>query len=105
MHDTGQDRFFVTVSARRGSDLRLLQEHGMDLFAPTARRLKGHAVRSFVIEGLLDRAEIGKLEAAGYKVKIDAPMEERTVKPGDTLEFAAWLNRVRTRVAKDALVK
>ena len=105
MHDTGKARFFVTVSARRDSDLRRLQEHWMDLFAATARRKKGRAARPFVIEGLLDRAEIEKLETAGYEVKVDAPMEERTVKPGDTLEFEAWLKRVRALVAKDAAVK
>ncbi len=105
MHDNGQARFFVTVSARRDSDLRRLQVHGMDLFAATARRKKGRAARAFVIEGLLDRAEVAKLEAAGYEVKIDAPMEERSVKPGDTLEFDAWLARVRALAAKDGAVK
>jgi len=105
MHDNGQARFFVTVSARRDDDLRRLQAHGMDLFAATARRKKGRSARPFVIEGLLDRAEIAKLEAAGYEVKVDAPMEERSVKPGDTLEFDAWLARVRALAAKDGAVR
>jgi hypothetical protein len=105
MHDTGQARFFVTVSARRDVDLRRLQVTGMDLFAATARRKKGRAARPFVIEGLLDRAEIAKLEAAGYEVKVDAPMEARSVKPGDTLEFEAWLAHVRALAAKDGAVK
>lgn len=105
MHDTGQARFFVTLSARRDSDLRRLQEHGMDLFAATARRKKGRMARPFVIEGLLDRAEIEKLEAAGYEVRVDAPMEDRTVKPGDTLEFEVWLQHVRALAAKDAAAK
>lgn len=105
MHDTGQPRFFVTVLAKRPDELRQLQAHGMDLFAPTARREKGRSGRPFAIEGLLDREEIAKLKAAGYEVKVDAPMEERSVKPGDTLEFEAWLARTRTHVAKDGLVK
>jgi hypothetical protein len=105
MHDNGQARFFVTVSAQRDSDLRRLQVHGMDLFATTARREKGRAARPFVIEGLLDRAEIARLEAAGYQVKVDAPIEERSVKPGDTLEFDAWVTRVRALAAKDGAVK
>ena len=105
MHDTDQARFFVTVSARRAGDLRRLQVHGLDLFGPTARREKGRAARPFVIEGLLDRAEIARLQAAGYDVKIDAPMEERAVKPGDSLEFEAWLAHLRTQIANDGTVK
>ena len=104
MHDTGQPRFFVTVLAKRPDELRKLQAHGMDLFAPTARREKGRAARPFAIEGLLDDKEIAKLKAAGYEVKVDAPMEERSVKPGDTVEFEAWLERTRTQVAKDGSV-
>ncbi|MDR6859882.1 hypothetical protein [Variovorax guangxiensis] len=105
MHDTGQPRFFVTVLAKGPDELRQLQAHGMDLFAPTARRQKGRAARPFAIEGLLDREEIAKLEGAGYEVKVDAPMEERSIKPGDTLELEDWLARTRTHVAKDGLVK
>lgn len=105
MHDTGQARFFVTVSARRADDLRRLQVHGMDLFSATARRKKGKAARPFAIEGLLDEVEIAKLRAAGYEVKVDAPMAERAVKPGDTLEFEPWLARMRELTAKDRSVK
>jgi hypothetical protein len=105
MHHTGQARFCVTVAARRDRDLRRLQVHGLDLFAATARRKSGRAARPFVIEGLLDSAEIARLEAAGYEVKVDAPMEERTAKAGDTLEFDAWLARVRALAAKDGAVK
>ena len=105
MHDTGQPRFFVTVSVRRASDLRRLQAYGMDLFSPTARRKKGRVARPFVIEGLLDEAEIAKLRKAGYDVKVDAPMEARTVKPGDTLEFEQWLARMREIATKDGAIK
>ncbi|MBE7416453.1 MAG: hypothetical protein HS128_01685 [Ideonella sp.] len=105
MHDTGQSRFFVTVSARRSTDLRRLQVHGMDLFAATARRKPGKAARPFAIEGLLDDAEISKLRAAGYEVKVDAPMAERAAKAGDTLEFDAWLARVRQLSAADSRIK
>jgi hypothetical protein len=117
MHDTGQPRFFVTVSARRADDMRRLQSHGMDLFASTARQHKlpaapkgraakpGRAARPFVIEGLLDEAQIEKLRSDGYDVTIDAPMEERSVKPGDTLEIEAWHARMREVMAKDREVK
>ncbi|MGJ7498255.1 hypothetical protein ACSFA8_24760 [Variovorax sp. RT4R15] len=105
MHDTGQSRFFVTVSARGADDLRRLQVHGMDLFAATARRKKGHMARPFAIEGLLDQAEIVRLQAAGYEVNVDAPIGERSVKPDDTLEFDAWLARMRALAAKDGAVK
>lgn len=105
MHDTSQRRFFVTISARRASDLRRLQVHGMDLFSPTARRKRGRMARPFVIEGLLDEAEIANLRRAGYDVKVDAPMEARTVKPGDTLEFEQWLARMREITSKDGAVK
>ncbi len=105
MDDTGQPRFFVTISARREGDLRRLQVHGMDLFSATARRKKGRMARPFSIEGLLDRTEIARLQAAGYTVKIDAPMEERAVKPGDTLELEAWLARMRALTAEDGAVK
>jgi hypothetical protein len=105
MDATDPSRFFVTVSARKEGDLRRLQVHGMDLFAPTARRKKGRAARPYSIEGLLDRAEIAKLQAAGYEVKIDASMDERAVKAGDTLEFDAWLARTRALTAKDSAVK
>lgn len=105
MHDTGQPRFFVTVLAKRPDELRKLQAHGMDLFAPTARREKGRAARPFAVEGLLDREEIAKLEAAGYEVKVETTMEERSVKPGETLEFEAWLERTRMHVARDGSVK
>lgn len=105
MHDTDQARFFVTVSARREGDLRRLQAHGMDLFAATAHRKKGRMARPVAIEGLLDRAEIAKLQAAGYEVKVDAAMEDRAVKAGDTLEFEPWLARMRELTAKDGAVK
>ena len=105
MHDTGQARFFVTVSAQSADDLRRLQVQGLDLFSPTARRHKGRAARPFAVEGLLDQAEITKLEAAGYAVKVDAPMEARAVKPGDTLEFDTWLAGVGALTAKDRTVK
>lgn len=105
MHDTGQPRFFVTVAARNADDMRRLQVHGMDLFAPTARRLKGRMARPFIIEGLLDEAEIETLRADGYDVKVDAPMEDRAVKPGDTFELDSWLARMRELTAKDRTVK
>jgi hypothetical protein len=105
MHDTGQARFFVTVSAKQEGDLRRLQKHGMDLFAATAHRKKGRVVRPFAIEGLLDGAEIAKLQGAGYEVKVDASMADRAVKAGDTLEFEPWLARMRELAAKDAAVK
>lgn len=105
MHDTGQARYFVTVSARRAGDLRRLQVHGMDLFAATAHKKKGRAARPFAIEGLLDEAEIALLRKAGYEVKVDAPMAERAVKPGDTLEFEPWLARMRELTARDRGVK
>lgn len=122
MDNTEQARYFVTIWARSADDLRRLQAHGMDLFNATARRVTGAAAtrsRSassgrargaaaaspVAIDGLLNRAEIAKLEAAGYQVKIDAPMADRTVKPGDTLEFDAWRDRMREQMAKDGIVK
>lgn len=105
MHDHGQARFFVTISARREGDLRKLQVHGLDLFSPTARRKKGRSARPFAIEGLLDEAQMARLRAAGYEVTVDAPMEARAVQPGDTLEFSAWLEAVRSRIARDGSVK
>lgn len=117
MHDTGQPRFFVTVAARRADDMRRLQEHGMDLFASTARQHKvtaaqqgaaakaGRAVRPFAIEGLLDEAQIEKLRSEGYEVSVDAPMQERSVTPGDTLDVEAWHARMREVIAKDREVK
>lgn len=103
--DPKPSRFFVTVSASCKDDLRRLQAHGLDLFAQTARKKGGRIKQPYTIEGLLDRDEIAMLEAAGYEVKIDAPMAERAVKPGDTIEFEAWLARMRALTAKDAAVK
>ena len=123
MHDTGQPRFFVTVSARHADELRQLQTHGMDLFASTARQHKvpaaptrggkkavpaaqtADAARPFAIEGLLDEAQIAKLRAEGYEVRVDAPIEQRAVKPGDTLEIEAWHARMREQIAKDSRIK
>lgn len=105
MHDTGQARFFVTIAARKGADLRRLQANGMDLFAPTARRLKDRSARPFVIEGLLNEAEIAKLKAAGYGVTVEAPMADRSAKPGDTFELEPWLARMRALMATDRTVK
>ena len=105
MHNQGKTRFFVTVSARKADDLRRLQAHGLDLFAPTARRLKGKIARPFVIEGLLDEAEIKQLKAEGYAVQVDVPAADRSVKPGDTLEFEPWLEHVQALAAHDRRVK
>jgi hypothetical protein len=105
MKSDAAERFFVSVSARRVGDLRRLQVQGLDLFAPTARKKVGRSKQPFLIEGLLNTGDIERLKAAGYDVQVDAPMAERAVKAGDTLEFEPWLARMRAVTAKDGAVK
>jgi hypothetical protein len=103
--EAGGQRVFVTVSAQDERHLRRLQPYGFDLFAHTAKKHPQRRKDRFSIEGLLSSAQIRALEKAGYKVKIDAAMEERSVKPGETLELDEWLRQVQTRVGADRQVK
>lgn len=81
------DRYFVTVTASSGDDLRRVASRGLDLFMPTARK-KG---RQPVIDGLLTLAEVAALVKDGYRVSVDATMESRS-RAQETTTLGEWLH-------------
>lgn len=106
--DTDQiPRYFVVVAATQADDLRALQPLGLDLFAPTARRLKGRAKQPFEIDGLLSQKEIDVLNKKGYSVRVvPRPQDFSAASTGPgTLDIEAWHQHVRALIAKDQAVK
>jgi len=97
-------RYFVTVYARNGDDLRRLQQHQLDLFAPTARKSRARTPHPFSIEGLLTAEEVGALVKRGYRVLVEDTAEARSHR-GDTMEFTDWLERMQQHIATDRAVR
>lgn len=98
------ERYFVTVYARNADDLRRLQQHGLDLFAQTAKKSRARTPHPFSIEGLLTTAEVGTLVQQGYRVLVEDTAEARSHR-GDTMEFADWLDGMQPNIATDRAVR
>ena len=95
------NRYFVTVYASSVDGMRLLQQHGFDLFAQTAKKARARVPYAFSIEGLLTTEEVEKLVKDGYRVLLEDPVEARSHVSGQTAEFADWLERMQPALTMD----
>jgi hypothetical protein len=99
------NRYFVTVYARGADELRALQQHGLDLFAQTARKARGRMTHPYSIEGLLSLAEAETLVRQGCRVLLEDPVEARSCVSGQTAEFADWLRQMQPALKADKAMR
>ena len=99
------NRYFVTIYARSADDLRALQKHGLDLFAPTAAKARARTTYPFSIEGLLTMTEAEAVVRDGYRVLLEDTAEARANPSGQTVEFSDWLDQIQPAVARDRSVQ
>ena len=99
------NRYFVTVYARSADELRGLQQHGFDLFAQTAKKLRGRSSHPYAIEGLLSTEQVETLVRQGCHVLLEDPVEARSHTPGDTVEFEDWLQRMQPALTMDKALR
>jgi hypothetical protein len=101
---TVMGKYFVTVYARTGDDMRRLQPLGLDLFPQTATRSADDTSHPCQIDGLLSIDEIEQLVAGGYQVRLQDTVEARS-HHGAPMEFDAWLAGMQPTLAEDRNVR
>lgn len=99
------NRYFVTVYASSADDLRRLQQHGFDLFAQTAKKVRARVPQPFSIEGLLTTEEVESLVQGGYRVLLEDPVEARSHVSGQPAEFSDWLERMQPSLTMDKALR
>ena len=107
-------RFFVTVIAPDRRSLVQLRRYDFDLFRQTAQLTSTRSVtmraagaasdiasyqesdkveesNEFVIDGLLNLAEVGQLVDDGYQVLVKQNSEQQSRGNAEVVEFSEWL--------------
>jgi hypothetical protein len=82
-----EERHFVEIVARDQAALHRLQEHDLDLFRHSAAAHAG----GFRVEGLLSPAEVDRLRADKYEVRVLEPAAARSRAHVETATFEEWL--------------
>jgi hypothetical protein len=83
----GGKRFFVTIFAASREALLKLQQYDFDVFAPTSQATREG---EFIIDGLLELQQIGRLVEDGYQVRVKHEASTRA-RATETAEFGEWL--------------
>ena len=99
------NRYFVTVYAREADELRGLQQHGLDLFAQTAKKARGRGSHPYSIEGLLNLAEVEALVRQGCRVLVEDTVEARSHTSGAPAEFDDWLRQMQPALKADKAMR
>jgi len=85
-------RFFVTIAAPTSKALLKLREYDFDVFAATS-----HATEKgeYVIDGLLELEQIGRLVEDGYQVVVTHESSAKARALTEKVEFEQWLKDMR----------
>ena len=97
----GMDRYFVVIFARDAANLRALQKFELDVFPQTAKQSDADKEHPYSIDGLLSMSEIEKVVKAGYRVKMEDPIEKRARGAGNVAEFPQWLEEMEDIVRRE----